>query len=68
MGKRSSAATMPTERPAGEAPEVNLGNPLHADNKAHQGGIHPGYQTQGRRHQKCKQEHPWAHGKDLCPI
>ena len=37
---------------AGVAPEVNLRNSWHAGNKARKRGIHPGFETQGRRHQK----------------
>ena len=39
---------------AGVAPEVNLSNLLHAGDKARKGGIHPGFETQGRHHQKSK--------------
>ena len=39
---------------AGVAPEVNLKNSLHAGDKAHRRGIHPGFETQDRRHQKSK--------------
>ena len=39
---------------AGIAPEVNLRNPLHSGEKTHKWGIHPGFETQGRRHQKSK--------------
>ena len=39
---------------AGVAPEVNLRNPLHAGKKACKWGIQPGFETQGRRHQKSK--------------
>ena len=39
---------------AGVAPEVNLRNSLHAGDKAHKQGIHPSFETQGRRHQKSK--------------
>ena len=34
--------------------EVNLRNPFHIDKKAHKGGIHPVFETQGRHRQKCK--------------
>ena len=37
------------KRSAGVAPEVNLRN-----HEAHKQGIHPGYETQGRPHQKSK--------------
>ena len=26
-----------------------------------------GFETQGRRHQKSKQEYQWPHKKDMCP-
>ena len=32
----------------------NLRNSWHAGNKARKRGIHPGFETQGRRHQKSK--------------
>ena len=35
---------------AGVAPEVNLRNMLHIGDKACKQGIHPGFETQGRRH------------------
>ena len=34
--------------------EVNLDNPLHANNKACEQGIHPGFQMEDRHHQKSK--------------
>ena len=37
---------------AGVTPEVNLRNSLRAGHKAQKGGIHPGFETQSRRHQK----------------
>ena len=41
-------ATMLTSiQSAGVTPEVNLRNSLHAGNKAHKQGIHPGFETQG---------------------
>ena len=43
-----------TKRSAGVTPEVNLRNPLHAGEKTHKQGIHPGFETQGRHHQKFK--------------
>ena len=39
---------------AGVVPEVNLRNSWHAGKKACKQGIHPGFETQGRRHQKSK--------------
>ena len=35
------------KRSGGVAPEVNLRNPLDTGKKAHQRGIHPGFETQG---------------------
>ena len=42
------------KRSAGVAPEMNLRNSLHAGDKARKRGIHPGFETQGRRYQKSK--------------
>ena len=30
-------------------------------------GIHPGFKTLGRHHQKSKTGYQWAHKKDICP-
>ena len=43
-----------TKRSADVEPEVNLRIPLHAGDKACKGGIHSGFETQGRRQQKSK--------------
>ena len=40
--------------PVGVAPEVILQNSPHADNKTAKEGIHNGFETQDRRHQKPK--------------
>ena len=42
------------KRSAGVAPEVNLRNLLCAGKIARKPGIHPGFGTQGRHHQKSK--------------
>ena len=42
------------KRSAGVAPEVNLMNQLHAGNEAYKQGIQPGFETQGRHHEKSK--------------
>ena len=34
--------------------EVNLRNPLHVGDEAYKGGIHSGFDTQGKRHQKSR--------------
>ena len=39
---------------AGVTPEMNLRNPLDTGDKACKWGIHPGFETHGRRHQKSK--------------
>ena len=43
------------KRSAGVAPEVNRRNPLHTAEEAHKWEILPGFETQGRRHQKLVQ-------------
>ena len=48
--QKGSVAMLAIKRLAGVAPEVNLRSILHP-NKAHKKGIHPGFGTQGRRHQ-----------------
>ena len=50
---------------AGVAPERNLRNSWHAGDKARKRGIHPGFETQGRRHQKSKTGVSVAPGKGL---
>ena len=52
--KNGLAATLAAKKSAGVAPEVNLRNPLHAGDKAFKWGIHHGFETQSRRHQKSK--------------
>ena len=42
------------KRSAGVAPEMNLRNLLHQVRKHTSEGIHPGFETQGRHHQKSK--------------
>ena len=54
MDRKGLAARLTSVQSAGVAPEVNLRNSLHAGNKARKWGIHPGFETQGRRHQKSK--------------
>ena len=48
------AAMLTSIQSAGVAPEVNLRNSWHAGNKACKRGIHSGFKTQGRHHQKSK--------------
>ena len=54
MDRKGSAAMLTSILSAGVTPEVNLRNSLHAGNKARKRGIHPGFETQGRRYQKSK--------------
>ena len=48
------SALLATKRSAGVALEVNLKNPWHTGIKTHKGGIHPGFETQGRHLPKSK--------------
>ena len=51
MDWKGSATILATKRSVGVALEVNLRNPLHIHDKACKWGMHPGFETQGRRHQ-----------------
>ena len=53
-GSNSSAAMLVTKWSAGVAPEVNIRNLLRAGDEAYKRGIHPGFETQARCHQKSK--------------
>ena len=52
---------------AGVAPEVNLRNLLHADNKAMHAIDPPSFETKDRHHQKSKTGVSIAIQKYLCP-
>ena len=54
VDRKGLAAMLTFIQLAGVAPEVNLRNSLHAGDKARKRGIHPGFESQGRRHQKSK--------------
>ena len=54
MDQKGSAAKLAVKSSAGLAPEVNLRNSLHTGDKTCEPGIHPGFETQGRHHQKSK--------------
>ena len=54
MDHKGSAAMLPIKRSAGVASEVNLRNPLYVGKKAHKKGIHPGFETLDKHHQKFK--------------
>ena len=42
------------KRPTCVTLEMNLRNPLHTGEEAYKGGIHPGFEFQGRHYQKSK--------------
>ena len=54
MDQKGSATMLAVKNSSGVAPEVNWRNPLHAGDKAHKQGIHPGFETQDRDHQKSR--------------
>ena len=54
VGSNTTWPPLPTKKSAGVAPEVNLRNPLHAGDKACKRVIHPGFESQGKCHQKYK--------------
>ena len=54
VDQKGSTAMLTSIQSAGVAPEVNLRNSLYAGEEACKRGIHPGFETQGRRHQKSK--------------
>ena len=41
---------------------------VHAGKKACTCSIQPGFEIQGRYHQRPKREHKWPNKKDLCPL
>ena len=53
-GPNGSAAMLPAKRSAGIASEVNARNPLHTGDEACKQGIHTGFETEARRHQKSQ--------------
>ena len=60
VDQKGSAAMPAVKKSAGVAPEVNLRNPLHAGDEACKQEMHPGFETQGRLHQKSKSGVPVA--------
>ena len=50
---------------AGVAPGVNL---RITQARKHVKEIHPGFETQGRHHQKSKWGYLWPYERDLCPL
>ena len=61
------AAMLTSIQSVGVTPEVNLRNSWHIGDKARKQGIHPGFETQGRHHQKSKTGVSVAPQKDSCP-
>ena len=55
------------KRSAGASPEASLRNPLHASDKAHNLGIHNGFETHGRHQEESKTRVPAVSQKDVCP-
>ena len=54
MQRTRLSEMLAVKRSVGVTPEVNLRNPLHAGEETCKRGIHSGFETQGRRHQKSK--------------
>ena len=54
VNRKDSTAMLAISRSTGVTLEVNLRNPLYAGKEACGWGMHPGFQTQGRCHQKSK--------------
>ena len=52
--QKGSKAMLAVERSAVTTAEVNLRNPFHAVKEAGKLGFHPGFEAQGRCHQKSK--------------
>ena len=52
----SSVTMLDIKMSADVAPQMNMGNPLHAGKEAHKQEIHPGFETKDRCHQKSKTE------------
>ena len=53
------------KRSAGATPVVNLRKPLHVGKESHKQGIHPGFETKGKHHQKSKSGISGSHKKSL---
>ena len=75
MNQKDSATMLTTKRSADVAPVVNLRNLLNTGEKTCKQEIHPGFETQGRCHQKSETGTPEVRNrdisdltkKDLCP-
>ena len=61
--KTGLIAMQAIKRSADITPEVNLWNPLHAGEDTHKQEIHPGFENQGRHHQKSKNRDINGHTK-----
>ena len=62
VDRKGWAAMLTSIQSAGVTPEVNPRNSLHAGDKARKQGIHPGFETQGRR---PKQGYQWPPPKNF---
>ena len=54
VNQKMLCAMLAIKRSTGVAPEVNLRNQLHAGDNTRYQGLHPGFETQPRCHQKSK--------------
>ena len=63
MDQKGLGAMLTSTQSAGVTPGVNL----RITQVTNMQGIHPGFETQGRCHQKSKIGHQRFHKKDLCP-
>ena len=61
--KKGLIAMQASKRSADITPEVNLWNSLHAGEDTHKQEIHPGFENQGRHHQKSKNRDINGHTK-----
>ena len=67
LGQRGLATLLPTRRPAGIAPEVNMRNQMHRGDKPHNQGINPDLKPSVDIIRCPKQGYQWLHKKELCP-
>ena len=64
MNQKGLAAVLVIKMSAGVTPEVDLRNPMHTDKEACKQGIHSGFETLNRRHQKSITGVPMAPQKE----
>ena len=65
-GSKRFSAMLVVKRSVGVTSEVNQKCPVHIGDEARTQGIHPGFETQGRHHQKSKTGVPVTLQKDSC--